>query len=80
MSFWEILTLTATMATILGVFLTIYALINNKTLKTETQLTRELIDETRRQITNQLVKMDENTKEIMREIGKISKEILEKVS
>lgn len=32
MSFWEILTLAGTTATILGVFLTIHAMIDNKTL------------------------------------------------
>lgn len=43
MSFWELLALVGTVATILGISLTIYALINNKTLKEESRLTREII-------------------------------------
>lgn len=45
MSFWETLTLVGTAATILGVFLTLYTRINNKTLKEESRLTRESIIE-----------------------------------
>lgn len=44
MSFWELLVLAGTMATVLGVFVTIYALINSKTLKEEARLTRESIE------------------------------------
>lgn len=46
MTFWQVLTVTGVCATILGVFLTIYALINNRTLKEESRLTRETIKET----------------------------------
>lgn len=41
MHFLEMLALVGTAATILGVFLTGYAIINNKTLKRESGLTRE---------------------------------------
>jgi hypothetical protein len=44
MSFWEILTISGLVATIMGAFLTLYALINNKTLKEESRLTREMLD------------------------------------
>jgi len=44
MSFWEMLALVSTMTTILGVFLTIYAMINNKTLKEESRHTREILN------------------------------------
>ncbi|MFH1648454.1 MAG: hypothetical protein ABIA11_01820 [Patescibacteria group bacterium] len=43
MSFWELLALVGVMATILGVFLTIYAVINNKTLKEESRGIREIL-------------------------------------
>lgn len=46
MSFWEVLALVGTSATILGVFLTVYGIINNRTLKNESRLTREMIKET----------------------------------
>ncbi len=58
MEFWQLLTLVGTMATILGVSLAIYALINNKTLKSESRLTREMI-----------VKMEEGLKETLKEIA-----------
>jgi hypothetical protein len=41
--FWEILALGGTMATVLGVFLTIYGIINNRTLKEESRATREIL-------------------------------------
>ena len=44
MSFWETLTLGGTMATILGVFITIYGLINNRVLKEEAKSIREMLD------------------------------------
>ncbi len=44
MSFWEILALVGTGSTILGVFLAWYARLNNKTIKEENRLTRELMD------------------------------------
>ena len=43
MNFLQILAIVGTAATILGVFLTGYAVINNKTLKEESRLTREAI-------------------------------------
>jgi len=43
MGFWELLALVSVAATILGVFLTIHALINNRTLKEESKYTREIL-------------------------------------
>lgn len=43
MSFWELLALMSAMVTILGVFLTIYGVINNRTLKAEFGNTREIL-------------------------------------
>ncbi|MEW5767377.1 MAG: hypothetical protein AB1797_07080, partial [bacterium] len=45
MSFIEALSLVGVAATILGVFVTVYAIINNKTLKKESKLTRETLGE-----------------------------------
>ena len=45
MGFWETVTLGSTIATIMGAFLTLYALINSKTLKEESRLTREALKE-----------------------------------
>ncbi|MBI4443656.1 MAG: hypothetical protein HY649_09820 [Acidobacteria bacterium] len=44
MSFWEQLGLMSAMATILGVFLTIYGILNNKTFREESRATREILD------------------------------------
>lgn len=43
MGFWEALGQVSVTATILGVFLTIYGLINNRTLKEESRNTREIL-------------------------------------
>ena len=43
MSFWELLGVVSAMATILGVFLTIYGVINNRTLKEEFRITRDML-------------------------------------
>ena len=43
MSFWELLALVSAMATILGVFLTIYGFINNRTIREESRHTREIL-------------------------------------
>ena len=42
MSFWELLGVVSAMATILGVFL-IYGVINNRTLKDEFRITRDML-------------------------------------
>jgi len=43
MNFWELVAIVSVMATILGVFLTIYAIINNRTLKEEAKSIREIL-------------------------------------
>ena len=43
MSFWELLALVSAMTTIMGVSLTIYAMINNRLLKEESAHTREIL-------------------------------------
>lgn len=44
MTFTQLLALAGMMVTILGVFLTFYAIINNRTLKEESRLTRQILD------------------------------------
>ena len=44
MSFWEVLALVSAGATILGVFLAVYAMLNNRTLKQEAASTREILN------------------------------------
>jgi len=44
MSFWEALALTGTMATILGIALTVYGIINNRTFRAEMRAVREILD------------------------------------
>jgi hypothetical protein len=66
-SFLENLALISTAATILGIFLTVYAIINNKTFKKESRLTRE--------VTERIIK-EENR--LVREIIKETTEYLAK--
>ena len=54
LDFWQMLALTGTAATILGVFLIIYGIINNKTLKNESRLTREIIQK-ESELTRQMI-------------------------
>ncbi len=69
MSFWELLALSSAVATIMVVFLTIYALINNKTLKEESKLTREtlqkLITEESRLTREMIERMTERTEKMI---------------
>lgn len=43
MTFWETLTVAGLVATIMGAFLTIYGLLNNRTLREESKNTREIL-------------------------------------
>lgn len=79
MSFWELIALVGTMATILGLFLTMYALINNKTLKEESKLTRESVEKViteESRLTREIIaKIDERSGETLRGIGDTLKEV-----
>lgn len=71
MDFGENLALIGTAATILGVFLTIYAIVNNKTLKKERKLTREIIAEETR-LTREVIKeITEMIKETIQYLGNL---------
>ena len=72
MEFWEIITLGGTMGTILGLFLTLYAIINSKALKEQSRLTRESIREesrlTREFLAEILDRIDKRAEERHREV------------
>ncbi|MEW6095419.1 MAG: hypothetical protein AB1567_02675 [bacterium] len=74
MTFIEGLAYIGTAATILGVFLTIYAIINNKTLKSESKLTREMIQQTSQYISNLIEEIRKDTKETTQYLGNLTKE------
>ncbi len=71
MDFWEILTLGGTIATIMGAFLTFYALINSKAIKEESRLTREAIKEESRLTRAGLEQSREETKKILDKIAEL---------
>jgi cell division septum initiation protein DivIVA len=73
MSFLENLALVGTAAIILGVFLTGYAIVNNKILKKESKLTREVLAET-------IEKESKLTREAIAEESKLTREAIEKES
>lgn len=66
MSIWDLITISGTSATILGVFLTFYALINNRTLRREGQAIREILN-----------RMDERQQEARKEMAEALKRIAE---
>ncbi|MBI4531656.1 MAG: hypothetical protein HY709_09035 [Candidatus Latescibacteria bacterium] len=71
MGFWEALALVGTMATILGLFLTIYAIINNRTLKEESRLTRETIIEESRLTREMIIRLGEKMDTTLNEIARL---------
>lgn len=66
MTFMENLALVGTAATILGVFLTVYAIINNKTFKKESKLTREALEK-KSSLTREMIK--ETTEYVVKYLG-----------
>ena len=69
MSFWEAVALVGTMATILGVFITIYGLINNRVLKEEARSAKEMAQQESRSIREMLDRMDHRHQETSRYIA-----------
>ncbi|MBI5234606.1 MAG: hypothetical protein HY880_09650 [Deltaproteobacteria bacterium] len=68
MPLWELIAVVSAMATFTGVWLAVYALINNRTLKTETRLVRESLKEESRL-----------TRESMKEESRLTREILDRI-
>ena len=75
MSFWQLLGLVSAMATILGVFLTIYGVINNRTLKEEFRITREILG----RIEQGQQEARKETAEARKEIAEARKEMAEAI-
>ena len=65
MSFWEALALVGTMATILGVFIAIYGLINNRLLKKEAGDTRQILQDQAKGLREIIQEEAKNTREIL---------------
>jgi hypothetical protein len=68
MGFWETLGQVSVTATILGVFLTIFGLINNRTLKEESRNTREILG-----------KIEQGQSEARKETAEARKEMAEAI-
>ena len=66
MSFWELLALVSAMATIMGIFLTIYGVVNNRTLRAEFSNTREILS-----------RMEQGQEEGLKGIAEARKEMAE---
>ena len=75
MSYLEAIGLVGTMATILGVFLTLYGIFNNRTLKRESRETREMIKEESKATRDILVKMEQGQEAQ----AKAARDILERI-
>ena len=78
MSFWEAVGLVSAMATILGVFITIYGLINNRTLKEEATGIREILfrieqgqNEARKEIAGAMAEARKEMAEAIRSLGEL---------
>jgi len=67
MDFWQLVTLGGTMATVLGVFLTVYAMINNRTLKEESRRIREILLEESKHTREILVHIEQGQAEARKE-------------
>jgi len=67
MSFYDVLALGGVMATILGLFLTLYAIINNRTLKAEARNINELISQFRKEHHETMQIMSGNLDEFRKE-------------
>ena len=65
MSFWEALALVGAMATILGVFIAVYGLINNRLLKKEAGDTRQILQDQAKGVREIIQEEAKNTQEIL---------------
>jgi hypothetical protein len=77
MSFWEAMSVGGFMATILGVFLTAYAIINNRTLKAESSNTREILKEGFQSTREMLLRIEQGQEEIAHALSEARREMAE---
>jgi hypothetical protein len=80
MGFVETLSAAGITATILGVFLTIYGLLNNRTLKEESSNTREILKQGFQSTREMLLRMEQGQEETRKEIAEARKEIAHTLS
>jgi uncharacterized membrane protein (DUF106 family) len=80
MTFGELLALVSVMAAILGVFLTLFALINNKTLRAESRNTQEIIKAESRSVREILGRIDQGQNEMRREMAEARREMAEAIT
>ncbi|MBI5232785.1 MAG: hypothetical protein HY880_00360 [Deltaproteobacteria bacterium] len=79
MTFWELIAVVSSMATFTGVWLAVYALINNKTLKAESRLVRESLKEESRLTRESLKEESRLTRESIKEESRLTREILDRI-
>ena len=77
MGVWDLITITGTSATVLGIFLTFYALINNRILRRESQATREILERESQATREILDRIDRGQQEARREMAEALKRIAE---
>jgi F0F1-type ATP synthase membrane subunit b/b' len=77
MSFWENLAIMGTMATILGVFLTIYGILNNRVMRAAVESIRDLIREFRQETVELLDRIERGQEELRREAAELRREVAE---
>ena len=75
MSFWEMLALVGAMATNMGVFLTIYGMLNNRVLKEESAHTREILDRMDREHGEIMKRMEQGQQNIQKEVAESRREM-----
>ena len=75
MSFWDLLALMIAMATIMGVFLTIYAMINNRVLKEESAHTREILA----RMEQGQQRMEQGQQNVQKEVAESRREMAEAI-
>ena len=82
MSFWEMLALVSAMATIMGVFLTIYAMLNNRLLKEESAHTREILarmEHGQQRLEEGQQRMEQGQQNIQKEMAESRREMAEAI-
>ena len=79
MSFWELLALVSAMATIMGVSLTIYAMVNNRLLKEESAHTREILARMDREHGEILSRMEQGQQNLQKEAIETRREMAEAI-
>ena len=75
MGFWELFALVFSMATIMGVFLTVYGVINNHLLKEESAHTREILA----RMEQGQQRMEQGQQNVQKEVAEARREMAEAI-